>query len=130
MLLLIVMPKFLVKHSGKTHDVSRFLSLHPGGKNTLRPFEGCDITTQLEKTHHHSPAAYDLLKDYRVRDENDKSQEFDLEVRYFNRVDLQFSIFYAGRYNYVYYFHFILPEFGQLGQSYVLASRFFGFGLQ
>lgn len=72
------MPKFLVKYNGKTHDVSRFLSFHPGGSNTLRTFEGCDVTAQLEKTQH-SPAAYDLLKDYRVREEKD-SPEFDLEV--------------------------------------------------
>lgn len=73
------MTKFLVKHSGKDYDVIRFLHFHPGGSNTLEMFQGSDITDQLEKTNH-SQAAYALLKDYRVRNENDGNQESDLEV--------------------------------------------------
>lgn len=73
------MTKFLVKHSGKDYDVIRFLHFHPGGSNTLEMFQGSDITDQLEKTNH-SQAAYALLKDYRVRSDNDVNQESDLEV--------------------------------------------------
>lgn len=75
------MPEFLVKHRGKEHDVDRFLHFHPGGTNTLRAFKNCDITAQLEKTHH-SPSAYELLKDYRMKNEANDPSEFDLEVKF------------------------------------------------
>lgn len=74
------MTEFIVKHSGKNHNVARFLHFHPGGSNTLRSFEGCDITAQLEKTNH-SPSAYELLKDYRLTEDNTpKNDEEDMEV--------------------------------------------------
>lgn len=79
------MPEFIVKHSGQKHNVARFLHFHPGGVNTIRSFEGCDITEQLEKTHH-APSAYELLKDYRVKDpsmQHDPNEE-DLEVTYWS----------------------------------------------
>lgn len=75
------MPEFLVKHRGKEHDVNRFLHFHPGGTNTLRSFKNCDITAQLEKTHH-SASAYELLKDYRIKKDTNDPTEFDLEVRF------------------------------------------------
>lgn len=83
------MPEFLVKHNGKEHDVSKFLHFHPGGTNTLRTFENCDITAQLEKTHH-SPSAYELLKDYRIKNEPIDTTEQDLEVWFqeFTRVSI------------------------------------------
>ncbi len=118
------MPEFIVRHRGKEHDVNRFLHFHPGGSNTLGSFQNCDVTEQLEKTHH-APSAYKLLKDYRIKNDDDKAREFDLEV-YFRSV-----IFWAGnseatRYN----FDFLIAEFGELGETNDLASRFVGVGLQ
>lgn len=73
------MPEFIVKHSGRKHDVARFLHFHPGGANTLKSFEGCDITDQLLKTQH-APSAYELLKDYRLKElSKDDPNEEDLE---------------------------------------------------
>lgn len=72
---------FLIHHKGQKHNVARFLKFHPGGSNTLKYFKNGDITEQLIKTHH-SPSAYELLKDYRVSEENPQEyvrEEGDLE---------------------------------------------------
>ncbi|KAL1463609.1 hypothetical protein WDU94_015349 [Cyamophila willieti] len=60
---------FIIKHNGKKHNVAKFLKFHPGGSNTLKYFKDGDITDQLIQTHH-SPSAYELLKDYKVSDDN------------------------------------------------------------
>ncbi|KAL4121818.1 hypothetical protein QTP88_014255 [Uroleucon formosanum] len=60
---------FVVKHDGKKHNIEHFLRFHPGGTNTLSFLKNADVTDRLFATHH-SAAAYELLKDYRV-DEND-----------------------------------------------------------
>lgn len=73
---------FVVKHDGKKHNIEHFLRFHPGGTNTLSFLKNADVTDRLFATHH-SAAAYELLKDYRV-DENDVHKHIredgDLEV--------------------------------------------------
>lgn len=73
---------FVVKHDGKKHNIEHFLRFHPGGTNTLSVLRNADVTDRLFATHH-SSAAYELLKDYRV-DEEDVQKHIrengDLEV--------------------------------------------------
>ncbi|CAI6344967.1 unnamed protein product [Macrosiphum euphorbiae] len=60
---------FVVKHDGKKHNIEHFLRFHPGGTNTLSFLKNADVTDRLFATHH-SAAAYELLKDYRVDEED------------------------------------------------------------
>lgn len=73
---------FVVNHDGKKHNIEHFLRFHPGGTNTLSVLRNADVTDRLLATHH-SAAAYELLKDYRV-DEGDEHkylrEDGDLEV--------------------------------------------------
>jgi len=72
----------VIKHDGKKHNIEHFLRFHPGGTNTLSFLKNADVTDRLFTTHH-SAAAYELLKDYRV-DEEDVNKHIredgDLEV--------------------------------------------------
>lgn len=58
-----------IRYLGAEYNISRFRKFHPGGSNTLSIFKGSDITKQLIKTNH-SPAAYNLLEEYRVENKN------------------------------------------------------------
>jgi cytochrome b involved in lipid metabolism len=73
---------FVVKHDGKKHNIEHFLRFHPGGTNTLSFLKNADVTDRLLATHH-SAAAYELLKDYRVDEEDVHKhirEDGDLEV--------------------------------------------------
>lgn len=73
---------FVVKHDGKKHNIEHFLRFHPGGTNTLSFLRNADVTERLIATHH-SAAAYELLKDYRVDENNEHKylrEDGDLEV--------------------------------------------------
>lgn len=73
---------FVVKHDGKKHNIEHFLRFHPGGTNTLSALRNIDVTDRLFATHH-SAAAYELLKDYRVDEEDVHKhlrEDGDLEV--------------------------------------------------
>lgn len=73
---------FVVNHDGKKHNIEHFLRFHPGGTNTLSVLRNVDVTDRLLATHH-SAAAYELLKDYRVDDGDPHKyvrEDGDLEV--------------------------------------------------
>lgn len=70
-----------VKYLGKEYVVTKFKKFHPGGSNTLSAFKGLDITKQFIETEH-SPAAYNLLKDYRPTDEGEKVSRIMLKTGY------------------------------------------------
>lgn len=115
------MSEFLVKHRGEDHDIGRFLHFHPGGSNTLHSFQNCDVTKQFEKIHH-SPAAYELLKDYRIKNDSEKIQEFDLEVGIVNLIKpcicsyFIFFMFYSspkGILNYVFHLYYRILLIGK-----------------
>lgn len=75
---------FVVNHDGKKHNIEHFLRFHPGGTNTLSALRNVDVTDRLLATHH-SAAAYELLKDYRVDEEDEYKhirEDGDLEVSY------------------------------------------------
>lgn len=77
---------FVVNHDGKKHNIDRFLRFHPGGTNTLARLKDADVTDRLLATHH-SAAAYELLKDYRVDDDDVRKRvrdDGDLEVNPLN----------------------------------------------
>lgn len=91
------MSTFVVKHKGQTHNIGRFLKYHPGGSNTLVGLKDADVTAALKATGH-SSAAYELLKDYRVQEDNLHApfrEEGDLEVSHFCYVFLLHSCFHC-----------------------------------
>lgn len=83
---------FVVNHEGKKHNIDRFLRFHPGGTNTLSRLKDADVTDRLLATHH-SAAAYELLKDYRVDDDDVRKRvrdDGDLEVNPLNALSSSF----------------------------------------
>ncbi|XP_050544092.1 fatty acid 2-hydroxylase [Daktulosphaira vitifoliae] len=64
---------FVVKHEGKKYNIEHFLRFHPGGTNTLAALKNIDVTERLKVTNH-SAAAFELLKDYRVDEQNERQQ--------------------------------------------------------
>eukprot|EP01112_Ceratiomyxa_fruticulosa_P023131 TRINITY_DN8722_c0_g2_i6.p1 TRINITY_DN8722_c0_g2~~TRINITY_DN8722_c0_g2_i6.p1 ORF type:complete len:334 (+),score=60.63 TRINITY_DN8722_c0_g2_i6:370-1371(+) len=53
---------------GYVHNITQFLSEHPGGKEIVLPYLGKDATQifSSETEHAHSQAAYTILKKYRI----------------------------------------------------------------
>lgn len=63
------MTEIIVKHGDSTHNLSKFLKYHPGGSSTIKHYNGLDVANQLKKVQH-SPSAYKLLEDYKVKEDN------------------------------------------------------------
>jgi cytochrome P450 len=57
--------KCIVIYKGEKYDVTSFLDIHPGGRNTLLFYQNKDITEAFETTNH-SKFAMELLKKYIV----------------------------------------------------------------
>jgi cytochrome b involved in lipid metabolism len=83
--------EFIVQHEGDTYDIARFLPFHPGGRNSVSPYEGLSITKQFHDINH-SPAAMYLMRDYRLPATSQHSTVEDLEVQK-SRLPLTGSIF-------------------------------------
>lgn len=58
--------KIIILSEGKVYDVTDFADRHPGGREHLVKQVGNDVTQQMESEtpHHHSLAAYTILKKY------------------------------------------------------------------
>lgn len=58
--------KIIILSEGKIYDVTDFADRHPGGREHLVKQVGNDVTQQMESEtpHHHSLAAYTILKKY------------------------------------------------------------------
>lgn len=67
---------FLVRYKNDTFDLRRFLHKHPGGIGTLSALRNRDLTQIMSKDPVHSEAAFYLMKEYKVRvDENNNNNE-------------------------------------------------------
>ena len=57
-----------VTYSGILYDVTDFKDRHPGGKKLLEQYNGHDVTQLMKDSsvHQHSPAAYSILRKYRI----------------------------------------------------------------
>ena len=54
--------------NGSVFDVTKFASIHPGGREFILQYAGQDVTEMMiqEDVHIHSDAAYSLLDTYKV----------------------------------------------------------------
>jgi Cytochrome b involved in lipid metabolism len=71
--------EFIVKHNGHRYDITRFLQFHPGGRNSVSPYNGLSITEKFLDINH-SPAASYLMREYRLAGTPQDSTVEDLEV--------------------------------------------------
>ncbi|CRK89267.1 CLUMA_CG003026, isoform A [Clunio marinus] len=98
--------KFIVEYKNQLYDITKFLSKHPGGVNTLIGYNRRNIEEKFLNVEH-SPAAEYLLKDYRVKSDNQNFiSDESLEV--------------SQRYE-VYHINWnaaLLPQINQLGDKY------------
>jgi cytochrome b involved in lipid metabolism len=72
--------EFIIQHEGDTYDIARFLPFHPGGRNSVSPYQGLSITKKFRDINH-SPAAMYLMRDYRLPATSQTSTVEDLEVQ-------------------------------------------------
>eukprot|EP00112_Aurelia_sp_Birch-Aquarium-sp1_P017246 Seg3980.1 transcript_id=Seg3980.1/GoldUCD/mRNA.D3Y31 product="Fatty acid 2-hydroxylase" protein_id=Seg3980.1/GoldUCD/D3Y31 len=73
-----------IVYNGSVYDVTKFASLHPGGKEILLEHAGKDVSSVMkqEDIHLHSEAAFSLLDTYKIgntADYKDKDDEFELK---------------------------------------------------
>lgn len=57
-----------IVYNGSVYDVTKFASLHPGGKEILLEHAGKDVSSVMkqEDIHLHSEAAFSLLDTYKI----------------------------------------------------------------
>ena len=57
-----------IVYNGSVFDVTKFASLHPGGKEILLEHAGKDVSSAMkqEDIHSHSEAAFSLLDTYKI----------------------------------------------------------------
>nr|XP_039248707.1 fatty acid 2-hydroxylase-like [Styela clava] len=72
----------LVIRNKKVYDISKFVSIHPGGSDVITKRHGKDVTTIMEKgTHKHSENAYRWLEQHYVGDlVDEKTEEVDKQA--------------------------------------------------
>lgn len=63
--------RLCLQHSGNVYDVTDFASRHPGGKDWVTKYSGCDVTEIMQQSspHRHTKAAYSIMQKYRITDE-------------------------------------------------------------
>jgi 4-hydroxysphinganine ceramide fatty acyl 2-hydroxylase len=79
--------KFIVKYKNDLFDITKFMSKHPGGVNTLSGYNQKNIDEKFQSVEH-SPAAKYLLNEYKMttqqlemnNNELDESMEVSREV--------------------------------------------------
>lgn len=56
-----------MKYRNEVYEISKFISKHPGGINTLKGLENSDMTSRFLKGPPHSDAAMYLMKEYKIK---------------------------------------------------------------